>query len=156
MPNVSKGQILCNSISPGVKLPSSARLGESSHLTWRTKSGGISVPYTDFGPARLLSSLWCLHKRFWHFPLESLHTPGVDPRPAGLVHITRELVRNASLQASLQTCWIRTCSHPRSPGGSCAWIRLECLSLTFSLGQQFGFSCLHLAGSVTTLLLSIF
>lgn len=83
---------------------------------------------------------------FWHSLLESLAAQSVAPRPAAPIHTTRELVRKASFQDSPQTCRIRIYTLSGPPGGS----------LTSTVGRRFGFSSLHLAGSVPTPLFSIF
>lgn len=113
-----KGQTLCNLVSLGVKPPSSARTGASSHLASSTETGGLPVPYTDFGPALLLPNLHMylmltVHECLWHCLLQSLtaHHVVSPQRPVASAHITRELVRNAAFSAhhSLH------CSLHRSP-----------------------------------------
>lgn len=101
-----KGQTLCYLVSSGVKPSSSAGTGASSHLASSTKSGGLPVPYTDFGPALLLPNLHMylmltVHEHLWHCLLQSLtaHHVVSPQRPVASAHITRELVRNAAFSA---------------------------------------------------------
>ena len=52
-----KGQIPCNSRSPGANGPASVGPGQSCHLASGTKSGGMSVLCADSGPVCVLPSL---------------------------------------------------------------------------------------------------